>query len=202
MHVCVCVRVCMCVFLTSSSQLQLRSWVTSVGGAKGAGDVTSSGCVGVYEGFFNTLFRLPWVPLLGAGVNPNKSTNIHTHTHQVNPESWDQRWENSAGFSLTTHDVIKLNVLKHWHLCLEIEAWAKSQKDRLKQKHDNQSIRQTDRDKEREADRLTYLHAVDFVVKSMISIEAAGNRWSALTHEYRCHWQLFILHIISIIYSI
>lgn len=65
---------CPCPPLTSSSQLQPRSWVT-VASESDAGDgaVTSSGMLGWYGGSFSISFKLPWVPLFGAGFNPNKS---------------------------------------------------------------------------------------------------------------------------------
>lgn len=60
--------------MTSSSQLQPRSWVT-VASESDAGDgaVTSSGMLGWYGGSFSMAFKLPCVPLFGAGFNPNKS---------------------------------------------------------------------------------------------------------------------------------
>lgn len=60
--------------ITSSSQLQPRSLVTLLSESDaGDGGVTSSGLVGWNTGSFSMSFRLPWVPLLGAGFNPNKS---------------------------------------------------------------------------------------------------------------------------------
>lgn len=60
--------------LTSSSQLQPRSCdtVTSVSDASDGG-VTSSGMLGWCGGSLSMSFRLPCVPLFGAGFRPNKS---------------------------------------------------------------------------------------------------------------------------------
>lgn len=63
---------------TSSSQLQPRSWPVVVAVAShelhaSSGDVTSSGMAGKYWGCRSMSFRLPYVPLLGAGVRPSRS---------------------------------------------------------------------------------------------------------------------------------
>lgn len=59
---------------TSSSQLQPRSWVTAPSESDaGDGAVASSGMPGWCGGSFSMSFKLPWVPLLGAGFKPSKS---------------------------------------------------------------------------------------------------------------------------------
>lgn len=59
--------------LTFSSQLQPRSSIPAGAGADAAGLETSSGMVGLWGGVLSKWFRLPWVPLLGAGFRPRRS---------------------------------------------------------------------------------------------------------------------------------
>lgn len=44
---------------------------------------TSSGIVGRWVGAFSRWFRLPWVPLFGAGFSPSKSARGGCRTYDV-----------------------------------------------------------------------------------------------------------------------
>lgn len=60
-------------WLTLSSQLQPRSSVPRDPTPEPIGLETSSGMVGRWVGALSRWFRLPWVPLLGAGFSPSRS---------------------------------------------------------------------------------------------------------------------------------
>lgn len=80
--------------LTSSSQLQPRSWVTVTSESDaGEGGVTSCGLLGRNCGTFSMSFRLPYVPLFGAGFNPNKSD---TETNRRERETDQQKLVESS----------------------------------------------------------------------------------------------------------
>lgn len=60
-------------WLTLSSQLQPRSTVPVGAGIEAPGLESSSGMVGLYGGDLSRWFKLPCVPLLGAGFRPRRS---------------------------------------------------------------------------------------------------------------------------------
>lgn len=60
-------------WLTLSSQLQPRSSVPKDPTPEPTGLETSSGMAGRWVGALSRWFRLPWVPLLGAGFRPSRS---------------------------------------------------------------------------------------------------------------------------------
>lgn len=62
--------------LTLSSQLHPKSSVTTPTGPEGVGLETSSGMAGLWAGTLSRWFRLPWVPLLGAGFRPSRSVEM------------------------------------------------------------------------------------------------------------------------------
>lgn len=71
--------------LTSSAQLQPRSGPPAGSRLEaGDGDVASWGLLGWWGGALSMAFRLPWVPLLGAGVRPSRS-GTHTGESGVEP---------------------------------------------------------------------------------------------------------------------
>lgn len=66
-------------WLTLSSQLQPRSSVPRDPTPEPTGLETSSGMVGRWVGALSRWFRLPWVPLLGAGFSPSRSAGGGGH---------------------------------------------------------------------------------------------------------------------------
>ena len=75
-----------------------------LGGEVGEGEVTSCGMVGRKGGARSMSLRLPYVPLLGAGLSPNRSAQDRTEVMSVSASVHTH--------TRTTHDVIKLNDLK------------------------------------------------------------------------------------------
>lgn len=75
-------------WLTLSSQPQARS--SPPGSAKpvAIGLDTSSGIVGLWVGALSRWFRLPWVPLLGAGFRPRRSV-----WKESNLKKWNHTWK-------------------------------------------------------------------------------------------------------------
>lgn len=90
--------------LTSSSQLQPRSWVRAASESDaGDGDVTSSGMLGWCGGSLSMAFKLPYVPLFGAGFKPNRSETGRrnnqkcTEKVQLSANTWECGWLLKSG---------------------------------------------------------------------------------------------------------